>query len=182
VDVTPDETLAGLSSRTSLRGQGLFEEAKGLGFQVLPIFDFQLVDRLLQIFQNAPVSTLGRHTILAGFVRLPYATIRWVSEAIGWPSEKLKKFFQIHEGNCYFYTSDEIRHYYEAIEEMCAKTNTPFSVCYDSFKNYYSFKDLWANPKDCCNALGNVPGFKKVYEDVVKRRLPNSHLQLFRGR
>lgn len=42
----------------------------------LLIFDFTLVDDILQVFKTAPESTLGRHTLLVGFVRLPFATVK----------------------------------------------------------------------------------------------------------
>lgn len=103
------------------------------------------------------------HTLLAGFVRLPFATVKWVAEAIGWEPERVKGFFKISRGNCYYYSPEEIRHYYEAIRNRCRSMNISFSVCYDSDKNYEIFRDMWANSRDCCNALENVPGFKKVY-------------------
>jgi len=163
--IYPDGTLTDLASKNKHRGLTLLQKAENLDLPVLPIFDLKLIDNVLRIFNNAPKSTLGKHTLLAGFVRLPFATVKWVAEAIGWQPEKLKDFFSVRKGNCYYYSPKEIRHYYEAIRELCRGMNVPFSVCYDSNSNYETFRSLWANSRDCCNALGTVPGFKKVYTD-----------------
>lgn len=167
--IYPDATLSSLSARTGLRGVALLQNARRLDSPTLPIFDLKLVNDLLKIFKRAPRSTIGRHTLLAGFVRLPFATLKWVSQTINWQREMLKSFFHISKGNCYYYSREEIRHYYEAMKELCTNAGVPFSVCYDSDDNYETFRDLWADPKDCCNALGNVPGFKKVHMDCCQR-------------
>jgi hypothetical protein len=65
----------------------------------------------------------------------------------------------------YYYTSAEIGFYYKAIQQLCQKAQVPFSVCYDADDNYSVFRNMWANPKDCCNALGTVEGFEKVYKE-----------------
>jgi hypothetical protein len=163
--IYPDGTLSKLHSKEGLRGEALLERAKATGSPALPIFDMTLADQVSRIFNEAPESTLGKHTLLAGFVRLPFATVRWVSEALGWPRDQLKSFFHRRIKNCYYYSPQEIRHYYEAIRDRCEKNHVPFSICYDNDENYERFRDMWANRSDCCNALGIVPGFQKVYKD-----------------
>ena len=161
--IYPDGTLTNLAQKSNLHGVALLKRARNLDSPSLPIFDMKLVERLLQIFKKAPESTFGRHTLLPGFVRLPFATVKWVAEAISWQPEKLKSFFYTRKGKCHYYSPEEIRHYYEAIKELCDGAGVPFSICYDFDDNYDTFKYMWANPNDCCNALGNIPGFKKVY-------------------
>lgn len=43
-----------------------------------------------------------------------------------------------------------------------------FSVCYDADDNYEAFRDLWANPADCCNCTGKVPGFTRKFDYFMK--------------
>ena len=163
--IFPDKTLVKLADETTLRGALLIKKAIESDVKTLPIFDLKLISDIISVFKQAPPETKNKHTIIAGFARLPFVCIKWVSEAIGWQPKELKEFFHLKQGNCYYYSSEEIRHYYEAISELCKKENTPFSICYDADQNYYKFKDLWANPKDCCNAVGVVKGFKKVFTD-----------------
>jgi len=166
-----DGTLSRLHSQGGLRGEALLEKARNTNAKIIPIFEMGLVDRISGIFNTAPQSTLGRHTLVAGFVRLPFATIRWVSEALDWPKEELKTFFKKRIKNCYYYSPEEIGHYYEAIHERCSRNGVPFSVCYDFDDNYERFRDMWANREDCCNGLGVVPGFQKVYKDCCRQTI-----------
>ncbi len=161
----PDQTLTKLKDNTSLRGIALLRKAAEECKNVLPIFNLDLPKIILEIFENAPAETKGKHTLIAGFVRLPFGSVRLVSQALGWELNKLKSFFRIKKDNCYYYSPAEVRLYYEAINEMCREARAPFSVCYDSDENYETSRDLWANPKDCCNAVGVVRGFKKVFKD-----------------
>ena len=167
--IHPDGTLTRLHSQTGLLGEALLENAKDRGASILPIFDMRLVDEASRLFNTAPKSTLGKHTLVAGFVRLPFATIRWLSESLGWPSDRLKSFFHRRIKNCYYYSPQEIQHYYEAIRDRCERNHVPFSICYDNDENYDRFRDMWANRKDCCNALGIVPGFQKVYKNCCRQ-------------
>jgi len=161
----PDQTLTNLKNKTNLGGVALLAMAIEECKTVLPIFNLNLPKIILDIFENAPTDTKGKHTLIAGFVRLPFGSIRPVSQALGLEPNELKRFFQLKKGNCYYYSSAEVRLYYEAINEICKDARVPFSVCYDSDENYEAFRDLWANPKDCCNAVGVVKGFRKVFKD-----------------
>ena len=161
--IYPDKTLTKISQKSNLRGLPLFEYTKEKKLKVLPIFDLNLIKNIITAFEQAPSKTKGKHTIIGGFVRMPFACVKWVSEAIGWKSQELKNFFQIKRGNCYYYSTEEIKFYYEAIKDLCKRANVPFSVCYDSEENYKKFRNMWANPKDCCNAIGIVKGFEKVF-------------------
>ena len=160
-----DQTLTKLKNKTSLGGVALLDEAMVESKKVLPIFNLDLPKIVLEIFRNSPSETRGKHTLIAGFVRLPFGSVRNVSQALGWELNELKSFFHVKKDNCYYYSPEEVRLYYEAINEMCREARVPFSVCYDSDDNYDAFIDLWANPKDCCNAVGVVKGFKKVFKD-----------------
>lgn len=164
--IYPDGTLVKIANNSNLGELEIFEKAsEKMDVQTLPVFNFDLIDDVLSIFEHAPIQTKGKHTIIAGFVRLPFGCTKWVSEALRWKPEELKKFFNIKKGNCYYYSSEEIRFYYNAINELCKKTNVPFSVCYDFEENCTKFRNMWANPKDCCNGIGTVKGFKKVFSD-----------------
>ena len=161
----PDGTLTKLSATTRLRGLDLLQEATKKSKNVLPIFSPELPKSIIKIFENAPTQTKGKHTLIAGFTRLPFGSVKLVSQAIGWEPSELKSYFNIKKDNCYYYSTEEIRIYYETISDMCKEANVPFSVCYDSDVNYEAFRDLWTNPKDCCNAVGIVKGFEKVFKD-----------------
>jgi DNA repair photolyase len=163
--IYPDGTLTKLSNKSNFSGLALLQKAREKKFRSIPIFNLDLIEDIIEVFEKAPEQTEGKHTIIAGFVRLPFACVKWVSEALGWQRSELKKFFHVKRGNCYYYTTEEIRFYYEAIRELCRKANVPFSVCYDSEKNFETFRYMWANPKDCCNAVGVVKGFEKVFAD-----------------
>lgn len=163
--IYPDSTLTNLALKSGIGEVALLKDAGQGNPRVLPIFDLELVDELLRVFKDAPSTTKGRHTILAGFVRLPFATVKWVAKAINWSPAELKSFFSIRRGNCYYYSQEEIRHYYEALRHLCQAAEVPFSICYDSDLNFEIFRGMWANPLDCCNALGNVPGFTKVFSN-----------------
>ena len=163
--IYPDGTLVKLANKSNLSGLTLLQKAREKNIQSLPIFNLKLINDIIRVFEQAPTQTKGKHTIIAGFVRLPFACVKWVSEAIDWQPSEIKKFFHVKRGNCYYYTTEEIRFYYEAISELCKNANVPFSVCYDSEENYETFRHMWANPKDCCNAVGVVNGFKKVFSD-----------------
>ena len=162
--IYPDKTITKIAYKSNLRGLQLFEYAKEKRLKVLPIFDFNLIKNIITTFEQAPSKTKGKHTIIVGFARMPFACVKWVSEAIGWKSQELKNFFHIKRGNCYFYSTEEIRIYYETIKDLCKRAKIPFSVCYDSEENYKKFRNMWANPKDCCNAIGIIKGFEKGYQ------------------
>jgi DNA repair photolyase len=161
----PDQTLTKLNASTKLTSMDLFEEAKKKQDRTLPIFDFGLVKRIITSFERSPAHTAGKHTLVVGFVRLTKSNLNRVNEALQRPGGELLRFFHLKEKATYYYSPQEIRFYYEAIKELCQKENVPFSICYDSDATYQVFKDLWVNQKDCCNALGVVEGFGKVYSD-----------------
>jgi hypothetical protein len=166
--IYPDTTLTKLHSQNGLRGEALLESARNADTPSLPIFGMRLVDEVSKIFNESPQATAGRHTLIAGFVRLPFATVKWVSDAIGWQRDELKAFFGKRVKNCYYYSSEEVGHYYEAIQARCKTNQIPFSICYDSDENYETFRCMWANPIDCCNAFNNVPGFQKVFRNCYQ--------------
>jgi len=161
----PDKTLTELSTTSRFKGLALLQEAIIHSKAMMPIFTLDLPRKIIEIFENSPIETKGKHTVIAGFARLPFASLKLVSQAIDWTPDTMKTFFQMKKGNCYYYSTDEIRNYYDALSEICRTANVPFSVCYDSDENYDAFKDLWANQKDCCNAVGVIKGFDKVYKD-----------------
>lgn len=143
----------------------LFEKAKEIEKRILPIFSFDLVEDILKAFNQSPKQTACKHTLIAGFVRLTPSNLNLVSKAIRWQPSELQQFFPFKKAGTFYYTATEIGFYYEAIQHLCQEAQVPFSVCYDADDNYSVFRNMWANPKDCCNALGVVEGFYGVYKD-----------------
>ena len=105
----------------------------------------------------------GAQTLIAGFLRLSQWNIRWIREATGqdltWlfdPATKAKN-------QALHFSTEEKRYYYEMIKGRCDAQGVDFSVCYDGDESYNTFRYLWANPNDCCNGTGKVPGFTANY-------------------
>lgn len=117
-------------------------------------FDASLIDQ---------IANAGCQTCIAGFVRLSGYNIRWIREQTGDNLERLFAPDTKHANTALHYSEAEKRYYYEWLQGLCARRGLAFSVCYDGDDAYETFRYLWANPMDCCNGLGNIPGFQRTY-------------------
>lgn len=129
-------------------------------------FSWDIVDALAD--HNVP-------TVLAGVVRLYSPNIRFMSKALGWdlrdtfaPSKQFSREF-------IEFSLPEANYYYQKLQHLCAQRGIRFTTCYiggDSVgESFYYNQHLWSNKKDCCDALGNVPAFKKTCADINKQLL-----------
>lgn len=120
----------------------------------LDYFDWSLVDKICDV---------GAKTVIAGFLRLSNWNIKWIKESTGEDYTWLFDENEKHKNTALHFSTEEKRYYYERIKDVCDKRGVEFSVCYDGDEDWETFKYLWANQDDCCNALGKVKGFKNNY-------------------
>lgn len=124
------------------------------GSDKLDVFSLKLVQKICDCKPS---------TLIAGFLRLDSEkTHRWLEEGA---NLNLRPFFRKH-GSHRYYSKNEIRYYYEECKKICQENNIAFTVCYDQNANYECFRDMWANQKDCCNALGQTKFFGKTYRMI----------------
>lgn len=129
--------------------------SRGVDGDGLRYFDWSLVDLL---------ADHGCKTLIAGFVRLSSWNLRWIKERTG---DDLTRLFDpaLKQANAALhFGSLEKRYYYERLRDAAHQRGMAFSICYDGDDAYAEFHDLWDNPADCCNAVGNVPGFQVKYD------------------
>ncbi len=123
------------------------------------LFDWSFIEQL----KDAKVPS-----VLAGFVRLSSKAINSMSTATG---VDIRAFFdpELLKGHGDKRFSDsEIAYYYKRTQAECVKNGIRFNTCYigNGEKDYYQYQDLWANKKDCCDAVGNVSAFKTTSQVV----------------
>ena len=129
--------------------------SRGLESQGYDYFGWDLVDQCAEA---------GAGTIIAGFLRLSPYNIGWIKETTG---EDLRWLFTGGYDNlALHFSTAEKRYYYERAKARADELGMRFSVCYDGDDAYTEFKPLWANQKDCCDGLGNVPAFKRTFGDL----------------
>jgi DNA repair photolyase len=126
---------------------------------VLPFYDDQFI---------AELADAGVPSVLAGFVRLSPKAINNLSKVSG---VDVKAFFrpEVNEARGDKHYSDkEISYYYRWLLQECKKHGVRFSTCYigNGIKDYFQYQPLWANKKDCCDAVGNVKAFKTTSQTV----------------
>lgn len=107
----------------------------------------------------AKAKAAGVRTVIAGFVRLGSAHVRWIREATGRDLAYLFDPATKAKNAALHFSTEEKRVYYERLAEGCAKQGVAFSVCYDGDEDYETFRYLWADHDDCCNGRLTVAGF-----------------------
>ena len=78
--IYPDGTLVRITDKSNLRGLPLFQSAGEKNIQTLPIFNLNLINNIISVFEQSPNQTKGKHTIIAGFVRLPFACVNGLAK------------------------------------------------------------------------------------------------------
>ena len=102
--------------------------------------------------------------MIAGFVRLSSWNIKWIKNKTGKDLTWLFDAGTKVKNQALHFSSEEKRYYYEKIKKSCDDLGMEFSVCYDGDDAYEEFRYLWANPNDCCNGKGKIPGFKNAFD------------------
>lgn len=130
----------------------------------VPAFDLY-DDQFLNELSDAGVSN-----VLAGFVRISANAVNALKRSA---DIDLKPFFRkelsAKKGNEESRYSDrEISHYYRWFAKMAKDAGVRFSTCYIGMglKDYFQYQDLWANKRDCCDIVGNVPSFVNTAQMV----------------
>ncbi len=118
-----------------------------------PYFSFGLTDALCEA---------GSGSILVEFLRFLPFVHRWLAADAGDDLRWMLNERSFHHEGATHFSAEEKRAYFERIREVCLRRGVQFSVCDDA--NQESFRDLWTNPDDCCNALRNIPGFTRTYK------------------
>ena len=118
-------------------------------------FDWSLLDM---------IQKTANKTVIAGFVRLSSWNIKWIKNKTGKDLTWLFDAGTKVKNQALHFSSEEIRYYYEKIKKSCDDLGMEFSVCYDGDDAYEEFRYLWANPNDCCNGKGKIPGFKNAFD------------------
>jgi len=107
-------------------------------------------------------------SLLAGFVRLSPRSLSSITEATGVDIRSFFKpeFLAGHADKRY--SDAEILQYYRMFQKKCAASNVRFNTCYigNGLKDYFQYKGLWSNKKDCCDVIGNVGSFKTTSQAV----------------
>jgi DNA repair photolyase len=116
-------------------------------------FDWSIVDMIRES---------GTRSVIAGFARLSAWNLRWIRKATGINFRQLFDGAKMKNGALHFQFSEK-QYYYEHLKSLCDKSGIEFSICYDDDRSYNKFRYLWANPDDCCNISGKVPGFHVKY-------------------
>ncbi|NTU47463.1 MAG: hypothetical protein HGA84_00480, partial [Syntrophobacteraceae bacterium] len=106
----------------------------------------------------------GAKNMLVEFMRFNTFSHRWIGEDIGDDLRWMVNEHSQQQAGWKHFSYLEKRWYYERIRDICREYGTEFSVCEDG--HFEEFRDLWANPGDCCNALGKVPGFAQTFREV----------------
>jgi DNA repair photolyase len=123
------------------------------------LFDWSFIEQL----KSAKVPS-----ILAGFVRLSSTALNSMSRETGIDMRAFFKPELLKGHGDKRFSDSEIAYYYKKVQAECIKQGIRFNTCYigNGEKDYYQYQDLWANKKDCCDAVGNVPSFKTTSQTV----------------
>lgn len=137
------------------------------------LLDIDNPKNFLSLLREANVPSL-----IVGFVRLSPKAVKNMSEAL---KIDMSQFF--YEENFQAkgdkrYSDSEISFYYKKIQSEAHKLGIRFNTCYigNGEKDYYQYQNLWANKKDCCDARGNVEGFKSSCQELPWK-VRNQHLR-----
>jgi DNA repair photolyase len=109
----------------------------------------------------------GMQTLIAGFLRLDRFALRRCEAATGVQLRRLFAAGVPFRNTALHYRAPEKRWYYEMLKALCDERGMAFSVCYDGDDAYTTFRDLWADPEDCCNGRRNVRGFGARTEGLL---------------
>lgn len=123
------------------------------GERSFPYFTFELAEALCDA---------GSRNILVEFLRFLPFVHRWLGADAGDDLRWMLNERSVRHEGAWHFSAEEKRAYFERIREVCLRRGVQFSVCDDA--NQDAFRDLWTNPDDCCNALGNIPGFARTYK------------------
>lgn len=146
------------------------------GYYTNPNFDHSKEIEPFNFFSWDMIETIAQHkvpTILAGVVRLYDPNVRFMNQALG---SDIRKYFSTdvaRERMSYHLSPSETAFYYKKIQSLCQKNGVRFSTCYigndPSGSSFEAYQDLWSNKKDCCDAVGNVSGFKATCADISSK-------------
>jgi DNA repair photolyase len=127
---------------------------------------------MLNLYNDSFIGELadaGVPSVLAGFVRLSPIAVSNMSKALEVDLKSMyKKSFWLEKGDKR-YSDREISYYYAWIKNECKKHGVRFNTCYigNGLKDYFQYQNLWDNESgDCCDARGNVRGFKSGCQDI----------------
>ena len=112
----------------------------------------------------------GAKSILVEFLRFNTFMHRWFAEDIGDDLRWMINDHSRYHGGCNHFSMQEKRWYYERIKIICQDYGVEFSVCEDG--HFEECRDLWANPLDCCNAMGKVKGFQATIRSIPNKGEP----------
>jgi len=116
----------------------------------LDVFGWHLIDLLAEH---------GCQTVIAGFLRLNYYNNnrRRITAQLGFDPDYLFMEEVRKQNDALYFSIEEKRYYYEKAQDMAHERDMAFSVCYDGDEAYETFRYLWENPSDCCNAPFAAP-------------------------
>ena len=135
----------------------------------LDVFDFAIADE---------AAKAGANYIVAGFLHLSPSSLSQVEAALGVDLEGLlsAQIRAMQKG--FFYSSQEIRRYYDILRQRCRDLGIGFTTCYLGYgeSSYWKYQDLWSHESDCCHICGNIEGFDATAAQIpLSKRLNASH-------
>jgi len=175
------EPNASLSSERLQALRRLNDAGIHTAVRINPFFPVYEIDRTLSTrfryfdWQLIPmIRDSGTRSVIAGFARLSAWNLRWIRKATGLNFRHLFDGAKMKNGALHFQFSEK-QYYYERLKALCDQLDIEFSVCYDDDRSYNKFRYLWANPDDCCNISGKVPGFRTKYNQFNKKFLADGN-------
>ena len=149
------------------------------GYFTDPNFDRSKEVKPFPFFSWDMIETIAQHSIpslLVGIARLYPKNITFMNKALGYQiQDHFSKKVEYERASIHF-SEAETRYYYEQIRALCTEHGVRFSTCYiggdASGKSFFDYQALWDNKKDCCDAVGNVAGFKKTCADIETNPSP----------
>lgn len=166
------EKLTKLGFWTTVRINPLFPIYPD-GYYSDPNFDKSRAVRPFNYFSWDMIEEIARHQIpslLVGMARLYQPNVRFMSKALGYDVREHFQDGQALERASLHFSQPETDYYYREIKRLSVKFGVRFSTCYigndPSGDSFFRYQSLWSNRKDCCDAVGNVSGFKKTCADL----------------
>lgn len=143
------------------------------GYYTNPKFNHSREIQPFNYFSWDMIDVIAQHkipSILAGIVRLYQPNVRFMNKALNYDiRDHFDDGTKLERASLHF-SESETAFYYTRIRDLCHKLGIRFSTCYigndPTGASFFKNQHLWSNKLDCCDAVGNVPSFRKTCADI----------------